>query len=176
MRENIGLKHEELREINEGIEQNENELQMLENKLKILKGGQRSKERYTGLLMSDLQVQQLECACKKDLELHIRQLELRQSPVQEEVREQFQQAQKSIVSLQDESSQLKSQIKSLRQASSDLTQQLQQMSSKVDSITHVLKGLQHQKKELTEEVHKSEQELDACLFVKSTAAPFVPAI
>ena len=179
MRENVELKHIKLHEINEGIEQNEKEIQMLENELRSIKNSQQSKERYTGLLMSDLQVQQLESACKEDekkqLELQMRQLELRESPVPEEVRKHFHQAQESIASCQSKSSQLESQIKSLQQSSSELALQLQQMSSNVDDIAKELEGLQAQKKELVQDIHKQEQELDSCLLGKSTATPLVPA-
>ena len=179
MRESVELKHTELHKINESIEQNEKEIQMLESKLRSIKNSQQSKERYTGLLMSDLQVQQLESACKEDekeqLELQMRQLELRESPVPEEVRKQFHQAQESIASCQLKSSQLESQIKSLQQSFSELTLQLQQMSSNVDDITKELEGLQTQKKERLQDVHKHEQELDSYLLGKSTATPPVPA-
>ena len=179
MRENVELKHMELHEINEGIEQNEKEIQMLENELRSINNSQQSKKKYTGLLMSDLQVQQLESAFKEDekqqLELQMRQLELRQTPVPEEVRKQFHQAEESIASCQCKSSQLESQIKSLRQASSELARQLEHMSSNVDDIANELEGLQTQKKELLQDVHMREQELDSYLLGKSTTAPFVPA-
>ena len=179
MRENVELKHTELHEINEGIEQNEKEIQMLENELRSIKNSQQSKERYTRLLMSDLQVQQLESACregeKQQLELQMRQLELRESPVPEEVRKQFHQVHESIASCQLKSSQLESQIKSLQQASSELALQLQQMSSNVDDIAKELEGLQTQKKELVQDIHKQEQDLDSCLLGKSTTTPLVPA-
>ena len=172
MRENVELKHMELHEINESIEQNEKEIQMLENELRSIKNSQQSKERYTRLLMSDLHVQQLESACEEDEK---QQLELRESPVPEEVRKQLHQAQESIASCQLKSSQLESQITSLRQSSSELALQLQQMSSNVDDIAKELEGLQTQKKELVQDVHKQEQELDSCLLGKSTTTPFVSA-
>ena len=179
MRENVELKHTELHNTNEGIEQNEKEIQMLENELRSIKSSQQSKERYTGFLMSDLQVQQLESARiedeKQQLELQIRQLELRESPVPEEVRKHFHQAQESIASSQLKSNQLESQIQSLWQSSSELALQLQQMSSNVDDIAKALEGLQTQKKELLQDVHKQEQELDSCLLGKSTATLLVPA-
>ena len=178
-RENVELKHTELHETNEGIEQNEKEIQMLENSLRSIKNSQQSKERYTGLLMSDLEVQRLESACREDekeqLELQMRQLELRGSPIPEEVRKQFHQAQESIASCQLKSSQLESQIQSLQQSSSELALQLQQMSSNVDDIAKELEGLQIQKKELVHDVHKQEQELDSCLLGRSTTTPLVPA-
>ena len=179
MREKVELKHMELHEINEGIEQNEKEIQMLKNKLRSIKSRQQSKERYIGLLMSDLQVQQLESACREDekqqLELQMRRLELRESPVPEEVRKQFNQAQESITSCQCKSSQLESQIKSLQQASSELALQLEKMSSNFDDIANELEGLQTQKKELLQDVHMREQELDSCLLGKSTTTPLLPA-
>ena len=179
MRESVERKHMELHEVNEGIEQNEKEIKMLEEELTSIKNTQQSKERYTGLLMSDLQVQHLQSACKEDekqqLELQMRQLELRGSPIPEETRKQFDEAQESIASSQLKSGQLKSQIKSLQQASSELALQLQQMSSNVDIIAKELDGLQAQKKEFLRDVHTKEQELDSSLLGKSATTPFVPA-
>ena len=179
MRENIELKHVELNEINEGIEQNEKEIQMLEDELTSIKNTQKSKERYTGLLMSDLQVQQLESACKEEekqhIELQMRQLELEGSPIPEEVKKRFHQAEESAASCRLQSGQLESQIKSQREASSELAMQLQLMSSNIDDIAKELDGLQTRKKGLLRDVHKKEQELDSCLLGKSANTPFVPA-
>ena len=179
MRENVELKHVELHEINEGIEQNEKEMQMLEEELTSIKKSLQSKERYTGLLMSDLQVQQLESACKEDKKQHIesqiRRLELRGSPIPDEVRKQFDEAQESIASCRLKSGQLESQIKSLREASGELALQLRQMSLNVDDIAKELDGLHIQKEELQKDVHMKEQELDSCLLGKNATTPFVPA-
>ena len=179
MRENIELKHVQLNEINEGIEQNEKEIQMLKDDLTSIKKSLQSNERYTGLLMSDLQVQQLQSACKEEekqhIEIQMSQLELEGSPIPEEVRKQFHQAQESVASCRLNTGQLESQIISLRKASSELTMQLQQMNLHIDDIAKELDGLQIQKKELLRDVHMKEQELDSCLLGKSATTPFLPA-
>ena len=179
LRESVELKHVELHEANESIEQNEKEIQMLENELKSIKNTQQSNERYTALLMSDLQVQQLESACKEDkkhhIELQMSQLELEGFPIPEEVKKQFHQAQESVASCRLKSGQLESQIKSLLEASNELALQLQLMSSNIDDIAKELDSLQIHKKELVQDVHTKEQELDSCLLGESTTTPFVPA-
>ena len=179
MRENVELKHVELHEVNESIEQNEKEIQMLEDDLTSIKKSQQSKERYAGLLMSDLQIQQLELAYKEEekqnIEIQMGQLELEGSPIPEETRKQFDEAQESVASCRLKSSQLESQIKSLREASGELAMQLQLMSLNIDDIAKELDGLQTRKKGLLRDVHMKEQELDSCLLGKSTTTPFVPA-
>ena len=94
---------------------NEMELQMLQNELKSLKNQQQSMERYTGLLLKDKQIQQLELANRREklrkLELHVRQLERGKTPVPEDVRQKLQQTRESTASFEHEFSQLESKIK-----------------------------------------------------------------
>ena len=179
LREEIERTHTELHQTEEAVGQNEKELQMLQNELKGLKNQQQSMERYTGLLLKDKQIQQLELANRREklreLELHVRQLERGKTPVPEDVRQNLQQTQESTASFEHEFSQLELKIKLTQETmSSELTKQRQQMSSKADAIAQELDDLQHQYKELQQEIQKCEQELDTCLLGRSTSTLSIP--
>ena len=179
LREEIERMHTELHQTEEAIGQNEKELQMLQNELKSMKNQQQSMERYTGLLLKDKQIQQLELANRREklreLEFHVRQLERGKTPVPEDVGQNLQQTQERTASFEHEFSQLESKIKLTQETmSSELTKQLQQMSSKADAIAQELDDLQHQYKELQQEMQKCEQELDTCLLGRSTSTLSIP--
>ena len=152
---------------------------MLQNDLKSLKNQQQSTERYTGLLLKDKQIQQLELANRREklreLELHVRQLKREKTPVPEDVRQKLQQTQESTASFEHEFSQLELKIKLTQETmSSELTKQRQQMSSKADTIAQELDDLQHRYKDLQQEMQKGEQELDTCLLGRSTSTLSLP--
>ena len=151
---------------------------MLQNELKSLKNQQQSMERYTGLLLKDKQIQQLELANRREklreLELHVRQLERGKTPVPQDVRQKLQQTQESTASFEYGFTQLESKIKLAQETTTSELAKLQQMSLKVDAIAHELNDLQHQYKQLQQEIQKCEQELDTCLLGRSTSTLSIP--